>query len=79
MSGPGPFDDPAERDFADVQAMARRQLRVSLVVGFALLAMAAAAAVSGPHETSVEVAGSSKALAAAHSAVALPEVEAVRP
>ncbi|MGA2043427.1 MAG: hypothetical protein ABSG83_08640 [Roseiarcus sp.] len=79
MSGAGPFDDPAERDFADMQAMARRQLRMSLVVGFALLALAAAAAVSGPHGTSVEMADGNKALAAAHLAVALPEVEAVRP
>jgi len=79
MSSAGPFDDPAERDFAELQAMARRQLRVSLIVGCALLAVAAAAALRGLHETSLELAGWDKALAAAHSAVALPAVEAMTP
>ena len=77
MSEGGPFDEA--RGLGDIQAMARRQLSVSLVVGFALLAMAGAAATSGFHANSAEMAGWTKAVATARAAVALPAVEALTP
>lgn len=64
---------------ADMQAMARRQFSVSLVVAFALLAVAGVTMVSAPHEASLEMAAWNNAVEAARVQVALPALKALRP
>ena len=77
MSDAWYFDeDYRETSLADsaVQAMARRQFGISLVVAFALLAAAALTAVRASHETSAEMAVPHKVVQ-----VDAPRMEIMRP
>lgn len=80
MSDRGFFDECADdAGQADVRAMARRQLSLSLAVAIALLGLAGLATVRAPHEASLELAEWRGSLEAAHVEAALPALETLRP
>ena len=80
MSDRGFFDEGAyDAGLADLRAIARRQLSVSLAVAITLLGLTGLATVRAPHEGHLELAAWRGPLEAARVEVALPALEALTP